>query len=251
MIRPRVRLLFMSSAVLLFGACASRGPTYLNMTADELYQAGRVAHDERKWDDAIPPLERMAIVAPGDPRVEEARYLVADAHFNKKEYVTAATEFTRLATDYPGGELSEQSRFRACEAYYELSPRAELDQEYTHAAINHCQALVGAFPNGEHAERANNLIGELREKLAEKDLLNAEFYFRRRAYDSAILAFEELIAQHPRSSAAPAALLKIIEAYDKIGYVEDAQAARDRLLREYPDSEEAREAEKIPLANGR
>lgn len=241
----------MSSAVLLFGACASRGPTYLNMTADELYQTGRAAHEERDWDDAIPPLERMSVVAPGDPRVEEARYLVADAHFNKEEYVTAATEFTRLATDYPNGQLSEQSRFRACEAYYELSPRAELDQEYTHAAIEHCQALVGVFPNGEYAERANGLIGELREKLARKDLLNGEFYFKRRAYDSAILAFEDLIERHPRSAAAPAALLKIVEAYDKIGYVEDAEEARDRLLREYPESEEAREAQKIPLANGR
>jgi outer membrane protein assembly factor BamD len=252
MMRLEVRWLFMSSAAaLLFASCASRGPSYLTMTPDELFEAGQDAHESRSWDNTIRPLERMTVVAPGDPRIEEARYLVADAYFNKREYVTAATEFTRLATDYPGGQLSERARFRACEAYYELSPRAELDQQYTHAAINHCQALVGAYPGGEYAERAHRLMAELREKLAQKDLINAEFYFRRRAYDSAILGYEELVERHPNSAAVPAALLRLIEAYDRIGYDEEAHVTRERLLREYPESAEAEKAQEIPLANGR
>ena len=52
--------------------------------------------------------------------------------------------------------------------------------------------------------------------------------------------YEKVLAGYPASAAAPKALLGMFRAYDEIGWDEEAQQARERLLREYPDSEEAK-----------
>jgi hypothetical protein len=50
-----------------------------------------------------------------------------------------------------------------------------------------------------------------------------------------------VLAEFPDTPSAPAALAQLIETYERIGYVEDAAAARDRLRQEYPESMEAQE----------
>ena len=60
----------------------------------------------------------------------------------RMEYITAANEFSRLATDFPAGPWADDARFRVCESYYELSPHPQLDQEYTRGALDHCQSIL-------------------------------------------------------------------------------------------------------------
>jgi hypothetical protein len=86
--------------------------------------------------------------------VHQARFYAAEAHFNRREYLTAASRFSALAGDLGRAELAAQARFMACRSYEELAPGPQLDQEYTRAAIDHCQALVDYFPDSEHAEDA-------------------------------------------------------------------------------------------------
>jgi outer membrane protein assembly factor BamD len=215
--------------LLLVAACASSGPRFAAMTADDLLQYGLARAEAHKWDEASRALEQFVFQFPTHARYQEARFRLGDVYFGKREYLTAASEYARLADDFPEGPLADDARFKVCDSYAHMSPRAPLDQEYTRTAIDHCQSLLAYYPESEFAATARTMVGELQNKLAEKIFLNGEFYY-----------YDDVLKSYPTSAAAPRALLRLYETYTRINYTEEAKAARERLLRDFPDSEEAR-----------
>jgi outer membrane protein assembly factor BamD len=210
------------------------------LTADELYTRGVGFYEAGRWDRAIEDLERFVEAQFGDDRIPYARLLIGRAHMARRDYVMAAGEFDRLVTFYPRHLYVQEARGLLCEVYYRLSPRPPLDQEYTIAGIQHCQYVMAAYPGTPDAELASERVVEMRHTLAQKEFLTAMQYLRRRAYDAAAIYFLQVVEDFPDTSVAPTALLRLVETYTRVGYVEDAAEARERLLRDYPESEEAR-----------
>jgi outer membrane protein assembly factor BamD len=223
------------------GACASRGPAFDRMDEEALFQYGMERLRARKWSDAITAFERFTLAYPNHPRVAEARYRLGDAYMGRREYVTAAMEYNRLVTEFPAGPWADDARFGVCRAYYELSPAPPRDQEYTATAVDHCRSLLTYYPESEYVPRATEILDELIDRLAEKDYENAEYYFRRRAYHSANIYYEWVVDNYPSTEWAPRALLRLHESYTRLGYEQEAEAARERLLREFPTSPQARQ----------
>ena len=89
--------------------------------------------------------------------------------------------------------------------------------------------------------QAAEYLQELRDKLAEKVYNSGRFYVRRQALDAAVVYFREVVDNFPQTRFAPMALESLVETYDRLGYVEEAEAQRERLLRDYPESPEAQE----------
>ena len=234
----RIRL---SAIFLLFAAaCGPKEPPLDQFDANNLFERGMAAYRDEEWSDAIRYLDHFVLENPTHPRVQEARYYLADSFYGREEYITAAGRLTRLAEDFPSGEWADDARFRVCQAYRELAPEPTLDQAYTQGAIDHCQSLIVYHPDSPHVPAAQEIVRVMENRLARKTFLNGEFYSRRQAFDSAIIYYETVLERWPQSPAAPDALGAIIEAYERIGYDDDASAARERLLRDYPESAAAR-----------
>jgi outer membrane protein assembly factor BamD len=224
------------------GACASSHQKATDSLApDALFNTALADLQNHKWADAQELFERFVLQYPSHPRLQEARMHLGDAYYGKKEYVTAADEYSRLANDFPAGPYADDARFKVCEAYYRLSPDPELDQQYTRAALDHCQSLLAYYSTSEFAPKAQAYLTELRTKLAEKQYLTAEFYYKRGAYDSAIIYYEKVLSDYPDVSTAPRALLRLYQAYTTLRYKEEAEGAKARLLKDYPNSPEAKQ----------
>lgn len=224
----------------LTAACGPKEPPLDQYDAQGLLDRGLAAYQAEEWSDAIRFLDHFVLENPRHPRVQEARFYLADAYYGREEYITAAGRFTRLAEDFPSGEWADDARFKTCASYRQLAPEATLDQAYTQGAIDHCQSLIVYFPDSEFVPQAREIITAMENRLARKEFLTGEFYARREAFDSAILYYESVLAKWPQSNAAPDALRAMIEAYEEIGYDDEADAARERLLRDYPESAAAR-----------
>jgi outer membrane protein assembly factor BamD len=222
-------------------ACSSSPNPYRGLDADALFARAVAEAENRKWDNAVEAFEQFMFNFPTHAKVQEARYRLGEVYFNKKDYILAATEFARLADDFPTGEYGDDARFRVCESYARLSPRPQLDQEYSRSAIGHCRYLVASYPESEYAARADSIMRVMTNKLAEKAHQAGELYMRQNAIDSAILTFTNLLGQYPDAAIVPRTLLRLYKAYEKIGYNEEARETRDRLLKDFPDSPEARE----------
>lgn len=216
-----------------------------DVPADELYRIGVQRFEQHDWTKAIETLQRFLFQDPGHQNADSAQYLIGESYFQQKQYLTAANEFLRLAQNRPAGPLADDARYRACEAYYELSPRPELDQEYTEEAIDQCQSVVLLYPQSPLAAEAAERRHELTDKLARKQYLNAIYYYKRHAYDSALVYLKHLLANYPGSSIEPEVLLTLYETYRRLGYVEEAEDTRTRLIRDHPDSAEAEKVRQL------
>ena len=223
----------------LLAACASRGPALTQMPPDSLLALGLRELADEDWGDAAEALQQFTIQYPSHPRYQEARLRLADAFLGDGEYISAAADYVRLAADYPGGEYADDARFGVCVAYAELSPAPQLDQQYTQAALDHCEALVLTFPDSEFTPRAREIAQEMRDKLAEKMFRIGDYYFKSHFYDPAVQYFAETLEAYPGAAVVPKVLLRLYEAYTELGYAEEAQGARERLLRDFPSSDEA------------
>jgi outer membrane protein assembly factor BamD len=248
MIKTR-SLVFVFVVMAASAGCAARSQPLQGLSPEQLLERGQTLLNDRKWTESIAAFETFVIQFPTHPRVQEARFRMAEGYYGKKEYITAGAEFSRLASDYPAGPYADDARFKVCESYFRLSPKTQLDQQYTKSAYDHCQSLIAYFPDSEFAERAKVFSVDLRNKLAEKEFQAGEFYFKRNAFDSAIIYYETTLRDYADSEQAPRALSRLISVYQSLGYKEEEEAARQRLLKDYPTSPEARAIQSPATAN--
>jgi outer membrane protein assembly factor BamD len=239
--------LALAAAAALSGCALFRSPPPL--TPDVAYARGMEAYEAGRWGRASDLLQQFVSVSGPDPRLKPALMALARARMERREYVTAAADYLRVVTQFPGDPEAQDGRYGLCEAYYRLAPRAQLDQEYTVTAMTYCESYAQYFPASERAAVARGYVVELRERLAEKMYLNGFYYFRRGLHDASIVYFGRVADEYPGTAHAPLALARLVEAYGRLGYREEEAAARGRLLREYPQSTEARALSAAPASN--
>jgi outer membrane protein assembly factor BamD len=232
---------FSTVCLLLLVGCGGSSDRYQGMSAEDLFRLAESEFSEEEYDNAISALDRL-LASFGDwARVQEARLLLGESYFQKEEYLTARSEYTRFLDRYPVHPLAPRAALGMCRALSALSPEPQRDQAYTQEAIGTCRNVVIDYAETPQATEAAELANGLRTLLAEKDYLNADFYFRRKLYDSAIKYYEFVARLYPETPFAPRALLGIYLSNQAIGYADLAEEARQQLLSRYPDSEAAAE----------
>ncbi len=227
-------LAFVVLAAALTG-CGSANP-YQGMTDEQLFMLAQQKFQDHEWDDAIRALDRFFISFGASDYASDARLMIADSYFGKGDYLTARSEYQRFIDRYPGDDGAPVAALGMCKSLVALSPVPERDQGYTNEAITTCRNVVTDYAGTPQAQDAATLANDMRVKLAEKEYLNADFYFRRKLFDSAIKYYEFVVQLYPETEYAPRALLGIYESNKAIGYDDLADDARTKLLEQYPDS---------------
>jgi outer membrane protein assembly factor BamD len=207
----------------------------------------RIRHG--KWADAQKLLDRVLLeLQPGDRRIPEAHFWLGEAQLGLGSHLQAAREFRRVSDDTPNDPLAAQALLRVGDVYMDLWRRPELDPSYGQTALATYQELLNRYPGGTQATRAQARINELNEKFAYKEYRAAVYYYRLKAYDSAILYLKDLVATYPRAAIAPEALIKLVQAYRKLGYREDVQETCGYIRRFHPSTTGAEEVCPTPKA---
>ena len=222
------------------GATPATTPEYEGASPQQIDSMYRLAEGQvrrGKWNDAIKHLERVLLeFAPGDSRIPQARYWLGEAKFATGTHLEAAREFRRVSDETPNDRLAPEALLRVGDVYADLWRRPELDPSYGQTALATYQELLNRYANSTAASRAQARITELQERFAYKEYRAALFYFKLKAYDSAILYLKDVVATYPRASVAPNALLKLVEAYQRLGYQEDVRETCGYLRRFHPNA---------------
>lgn len=261
-----IRSLFALALALGLTACASGVPddpvlagtptpaarTGLGAAAvDSVFARGETAFSRGSWDDAILEFERFLLEAPiGDPRTARARFFIAESRLALGEQLTAAREFRRVSDELPNDPLAPDALLRVGDAYADLWGRPELDPSYGQTALATYQELLNRYPGTPAAQRAEVRVRELQDQFAWKQYRAALYYFRLKAYDSAILYLRDLVATYPQTEVAPDALLRLVEAYRILNYQEDAQETCGYLRRFHASAAGVEEACPAPADAG-
>jgi outer membrane protein assembly factor BamD len=205
------------------------------LRVDSIYQAGQNYFRKGKWSKAATDLDRVILLMEySDPRRARAQLMYGEALLSRDENLQAVREFRKVADESATGELAPEGLLRAGDAYAQLWQKPELDPSYGETALQTYRELSQRYPGTVAAARGARRMVDLQERFASKEFKVGMYYVRYKAYDSAILAFRNLIATYPRTSVVPDALVQLVESYRKVEYLEDLRETCRYAERFYP-----------------
>lgn len=210
---------------------------------DKLYEAALAEFKARRFDNAAKAFEQLTLdLAARDPRLPLAFYYLAQSHNEKGEHLLAAATYNRLVDAFPQDTLVDDALFLAGKAYQKEWRKPQLDATYGNNAIASYQSLLSSFPDSPFAPRATVEVKRLDDWLAEKDYDTGYLYLKRKAYDSAIIYFKDVIRKYPNAPKAREAYLRLLESYREINYREEAREICETMRQAYPTDGEVSRA---------
>lgn len=168
--------------VTLLSGCGEYQKVLKSTDADYKYQqalayfnAGEYVKAQTLLDDVVPYYK-------GTERSEDILAYLARSYMGQKDYTSAADYYEAYIRNYPKGKYATEARFQVGHCYYLDSPDARLDQEITNKAIQSLTEFVELYPESPYAEQAYQEMGELYDKLAQKEYLSAKLYYNLGSY---------------------------------------------------------------------
>jgi outer membrane protein assembly factor BamD len=241
MLRFRSLLLALLLAAPL--ACKPAFDPKIYTSTDKLYQAAMAEYKARRYDNAAKAFEKLTLDLPArDPRLPLAFYYLAQSQNKQGENLLAAGTYNRLIDAFPQDTLVDDALYLSGRAYQQEWRHPELDATYGNNALTAYQSLLASFPDSPFATPAKKEIDKLDEWMAEKDYNTGYLYLKRKAFDSAILYFKDVIRLHPNAPKAKDAYLRLLESYRAIRYTEDARDLCDAMRKAYPKDRDVAKA---------
>ncbi len=199
--------------------------------------------------------EEIIPIIRGTEKAEEAQYLYAYSQFYQKKYVLSGHYFQTFYETYNRSEYAMEALFMHAFSLYQDSPIFNLDQTSTREAIQSMQLFLNAYPYSKYADKANDIIDELRSKLEKKAFENASLYHDLDRYEAAVIALQNFEREFPDSEYLPEVrYLKMVTEYD---YATQSVPAKQRerylkavkyyenLIDKHPGSKFVKDAEEM------
>jgi outer membrane protein assembly factor BamD len=232
-----------AAIMLVIAACKPAFDPKVYPTTDKLYEAAMAKYKAHNWEDASKAFEKLTTdMGIRDPRLPSVYFYLGQAQANQGMQLLAATTFNRLVDAFPQDTLVDDALFLSGRSYEKLWRKPALDAQYGQSAMTAYQSLLSFSPDGPYAARANNSIKKLDQWFAIKDYDTGYLYLKRKAYDSAIIYFKDVIRLHPNAPKTREAYLRLLQAYRAIKYADDARDTCDAMRKAYPSDREVREA---------
>lgn len=238
--------------LLLFcGVGCSAGFQPLRYTSPvDLMDASEALFRRGKWRDAGLGFRQLTFQLPTrDSIALRARFMLAETDYAQGSFLEAARQFRRVVDEAPGNALAPNALLRSGDSQAALWKRPELDPTYGEAAMATYRELSARYPNTPAAQRAGIKMRVLAGMQAEKEFKTGDFYFKIRAYDSAVLYFKGVVANYADSPFAVRALNRLVEIYDRLDYDEERGEMCSHLRRYYADAEGLDERCPVPAGS--
>jgi outer membrane protein assembly factor BamD len=243
-LRSRLPLLLLAAALPL-AACRPAFNPRKFPTTDDLYRASLERLNKKKWDDAVAGFEKLTLdLSSRDSLLPSAHWYLAKAHTGRSEHLLAAQEFSKLAENFADDSLADNALFESGRSYSRLWRRPGLDPQYGQLAQVQYRLTVTLYPDSPLRKDADEELKRLDEWFATKDFETGEAYYRRKAYDSAIIYFRDVVKNYPNTDRARQAMVKMVLAYRSpvMNYREDAKEVCATLHALYPADPEVQKA---------
>jgi outer membrane assembly lipoprotein YfiO len=253
--------------IVLFASCGEYNRVLKSTDYELKYSYAKKYFNAKQYTKSSTLLEELVTIFKGTSKAEESLYLLAQSYYGQKDYKTASQYFNTYYTTYPKGEYTELSRYYSGYGLYLDSPDARLDQKQTIDAISQMQLYLEYYPQSERAGEAQNIMFELQEKLAYKELLATRLYYNLGTYmgnnyQSSIITAQNALVNYPYSKYREDFLFLMIQSKYELSRVSVDEKLQRRYrdvideyynyMNEFPDGKYVRQVERyFEFANGR
>ena len=172
----------------------------------------------------------------------KAKLAIADSWFREggsHGLAQAEAEYKDFILFYPNMEESAESQYKVCQIHYKQMEKSDRDNAQGQRAEDACRDVMTQFPNSKFVPKAEQMLRETQEVLANKEYLTGSFYYKKGSFPAAASRMAYVTTQYPLYSSADDALWDLSDAYRHMGdRFENQEAdALTRLVRDYPLSD--------------
>jgi outer membrane protein assembly factor BamD len=162
----KFRWLFLSLTVVVLVSCSDYQKLLKSTDYELKWTKANEYYEQKKYQRVIDLLEELQAIHKGTERAEQTLYMLANAYFNTKDYISASHYYETYVKTYPKGQFAEDCRFMAGKAAYLDSPDARLSQEMTYQAINLLNVFLEYYPDSDRKDETLRMLDELNNKLS-------------------------------------------------------------------------------------
>jgi outer membrane assembly lipoprotein YfiO len=179
-----------------------------------LFTASLTEYKNKHYDNAVSGFERLTLdLSARDTLLPLAHWYLAHAHELKKEHLLAASSYARLAESFPDDSLAPTALLLAGRAYAELWRRPDLDGTYGDLAQIQFRQLSTLYPDSPLKRAADSSSLDIDERKAAKDYGVGMHYVRRKAFESSLIYFKDVVKNYPLTKMAHDALMEMVVVY--------------------------------------
>jgi outer membrane protein assembly factor BamD len=211
------------------------------LTLEEQYELGLKQLKRGYYVKALEQFNRIRNYHRDDPLAVKAELAIADVYYKKHEWDQARDAYEDFLRWHPRYVDADYVVFRLGMSMYKKSNRiAARDQTWTVRTTEIWSGFGSRFADSEYKEEVDEKLQECRERLGEKELIIAQFYRRRKSWESVERRASTILANHAATESMPEGMGLLAEARAWQGEASEATALVDKL--ETLDAREAARA---------
>lgn len=210
-----------------------------------LFDRGSQSLKEEKWIDAREYFRQVVDNYPQSPLRPDAKIGIGDAYLGEdsaESLVLAANEYREFLTFYPTHARADYAQYKLAMSHFEQMKAPERDQTETEAALREFQAFFDRFPMSPLMPEVRQKWRQARDRLSEASFLVGLHYYRIRWYPGAIPRFREVLRVDPEFTGRDRLYFYLADSLARTDNKAEALPYFERLLTEFPESEQAADA---------
>jgi outer membrane protein assembly factor BamD len=232
-------------AALVLWGCQTKTPQ--DFKEDKaLYEYALKLFQDEDYAETIPFLESLRNRFPSSPYAVESELLIADAQYGKGDYLEAEMSYQSFRTLHPTHEKSPHVVYRLGLCHFKRIPgKGDRDQTETEKALSVFTELVTRWPDSPEARQAETEIAKCNRLLASRELYVANFYLKRKEFDSALVRLKALKRDTEAGELRTEVLYKLGYAHHRLNDREEAVANLSEAARGSPKSKYQQKAARL------
>lgn len=235
--------LFVSLLIFLgFLAGCTTSEKNLN-TPEGLFAQAKEYEQSDRYEIAIARYNDIRNKFPYSPFALEAELAMADAQYSREFYAEAQIAYQNFRDLHPKNPKIDYVIYKTAMSYYmQLPETIDRDLSLTQDAIYHFDEIIRSYTKSEYFIESKAKRLELYEKLTEKELYIADFYYQQEKYTAALRRYESCLSKYSGYGFDPRAELGALRSAIASGDQDKRKLHAKNLATKYPQSKEAQQA---------
>ncbi len=239
--------MLISAMVAALSGCMKNKDPYQDMTAQTIYERGKVSYQKGRVSQAIKDFDALEARYPYGEYTDKGQLALISLYTENDEGEAAlatANRFIRMHPRNPNvdfayymkGVINYHDNFTW--AFRNLPvDRSMRASSFAQQSFDDFKTFIEKFPNSKYAPDARKRMIVMREQLAQHELHIARYYQKQGAELAAANRAAYIVNQFPRTNAVPDALEIMHKSFAAIGLTQQSTEALAVLRQNFPDYE--------------
>jgi outer membrane protein assembly factor BamD len=222
--------------------CASTDHTDA-ATPEGAYKIAEDLEKDERYEEAVARYSDVKNKHPYSRFATMAELKIADVQYKRESYIEAQNAYQLFKEFHPKHPQADYVTFRLGMSYFNQLPKTiDRDLSVAEKAIQYFDEVANSFPSSTFVAEAKQKRQEALKMLAEKEIYIANFYVKKKQFDSALKRFETVLKIYPNLGFDAQALYGAAQSAFESGEKERGQQHLKNLYGLFPGSDEAKRA---------